>query len=77
MPRTYKIRSFQNGQSRKGRPFINYSLTLPGEIAQHVPDDIAFTCELTEHGVLYRPVVDQPRVTVPAWAQRRPDEIVA
>lgn len=69
MSKRYKIRSFQNGANKKGQPFVNYSLTLPREIAERVPADVAFTCEFTEEGVLYRYVGESAPSPVPAWAR--------
>jgi hypothetical protein len=46
MPRTYKIRRFQNGRSAKGDPFYNYSLTVPSPLAEQLPNDIHYGCEL-------------------------------
>lgn len=44
-------------------------LTVPKTIADFLPDDMEFTVELTEEGILYRPV-DSHRATmveVPEW----------
>jgi outer membrane biosynthesis protein TonB len=68
--RAYKIRSFSNGKNRKGDPFVNYSLTIPSTIAEKLPKDMQFYCELTEDGLLFRPVPpDQEQVVLPPWAQ--------
>jgi len=48
-----------------------YRLTVPPEIAEALPDDIAFAPELTEDGLLYRPVEgadDAPEL--PSWAKK-------
>jgi hypothetical protein len=68
--RTYKIRRFTNGQSRDGQKFTNFSLTIPAAIAEKLPVDMLFECELTEDGILFRPV-QEPATTVelPSWAQ--------
>ena len=70
MPRTYKVRSFVNGRSKAGQPFVNYSLTIPTDIARHLPDDVAFTCEVTDEGVLYRPALAPAAPALPVWATR-------
>lgn len=60
MAKQYKIRSFRNGKNKAGDAFVNYSLTLPTPLAEKLHDDfgtaIAFEIELTEEGILYRPV---------------------
>lgn len=67
--RTYKIRSFSNGKNRKGEPFVNYSLTIPSNIAEKLPREMQFYCELTPDGLLFRPVPpDQEQVVLPPWA---------
>ena len=69
MSRTYKIRSFQNGTNKKGEPFLNHSLTIPSQIARALSVELEFTCELTEDGVLYRPVTKPATEQLPSWAQ--------
>ena len=67
--RTYKIRSFSNGKNRQGHPFVNYSLTIPSHIAEKLPREMQFYCELTPEGLLFRPVPpDQEQVVLPSWA---------
>jgi hypothetical protein len=67
--RTYKIRSFSNGKNRKGEPFVNYSLTIPSNIAEKLPKEMQFYCELTEDGLLFRPVPpESDQVVLPPWA---------
>jgi tRNA isopentenyl-2-thiomethyl-A-37 hydroxylase MiaE len=34
-----------------------YRLSLPAAIKKQFPQDVTFTCELTDDGILYRPVV--------------------
>lgn len=67
--RTYKIRSFSNGKNRQGEAFVNYSLTIPSHIAEKLPKGMQFYCELTDAGLLFRPVPpDQEQVALPEWA---------
>lgn len=87
MPRTYKIRRFTNGQSKGGKEFTNYSLTVPANIASQLPPDILFECALTEDGILFRPSLDgqEDQIELPTWAtpegeddvQHEPDVIPA
>lgn len=70
MARTYKIRRFTNGQSKGGKEFTNYSLTVPASIASKLPDEMQFECALTDDGILFRPVTNvEEQVELPNWAQ--------
>ena len=71
--KTYKIRKFQNGKRRNGEPFMNYSLTIPTTIARELPDEIRFYCELTDEGILFRPVEQGQgdNLDLPAWAEKK------
>ena len=66
----YKIRKFENGRSKKsGEAFVNYSLTVPSHIARELPEDVQFTVELSEDGILFRPATEEQLATqMPAWA---------
>lgn len=44
------------------------SLTVPAEVYAQVPTNARFTIELTEDGILYRPIKAVEEVT-PAWAK--------
>lgn len=74
MNRTYKLRTFTNGRTSEGKPFTNYSITLPTQLAEALVEqmgrEIAFEVELTDEGILYRPVVHRSNVPdeLPAWA---------
>lgn len=68
--KTYKIRKFQNGRNQKGETYTNYSLTVPGPIAEHLPTEMSFTCELTEDGILFKPAHSQEEsIELPSWAK--------
>lgn len=68
--RTYKIRKFQNGRSIKGEPYMNYSLTIPTEIAEKLPPDLQYACTLDEQGIHFTPVEStMTPVETPSWAQ--------
>lgn len=70
MSKTYKIRRFQNGKNKAGKPFVNYSLTIPSHIADALPEDVQFTCELTEDGIVFRPATaERETVALPSWAK--------
>lgn len=71
--RTYKIRRFTNGQSQEGVKFTNYSLTVPASIAEKLAPEMQFECEMTDAGILFRPVTAEV-VELPAWAQAAADE---
>lgn len=69
--KTYKIRKFVNGRRKTGEPFLNYSLTIPVQIAEKLPESIRFTCELTDDGILFKPVtkVEEDTIPLPSWAK--------
>lgn len=70
MARTYKIRRFANGRRKNGDPFINHSLTIPSHIAEQLPENMQFACELTEDGILFRPSPSESEsVELPKWAK--------
>src|SRR5690349_24950543 len=70
--KTYKIRKFQNGKNKQGVPFINYSLTIPSAVAEALPEDMQFACELTEDGILFKPTASESEaVSLPTWAKGR------
>jgi len=71
--RTYKIRRFENGQNKNGEPFKNYSITIPGAIAERLPEDMLFTVEVTDDGILLKPYTgEEEAVEMPAWAKTTP-----
>jgi hypothetical protein len=65
--RTYKIRSSVSGPSRR----TVYRLTVPPDVAKAIPEDTEFVVELTEDGLLYRPVDGTREPELPSWAKRR------
>jgi len=50
MARVYKIRSFQNGKNSKGKPFINFSLTLPTPLAEKLIKDLGGHIKVSRNG---------------------------
>lgn len=63
----YTIRKSPTG-SRRG--FV-YSLTVPPTIAEQVPKDVRFRCEVTDEGILYRAMRNEdpePSAVPPKWA---------
>lgn len=67
--RLYKIRRFSNGKNTDGEPFSNYSLTVPPQIARAIPEGLQFSAELTDAGLLYKPV-EKEEVSTPAWVEK-------
>lgn len=64
----YRIRRVANGKRRDGTPYVAYTLTVPPDIARRLAAELEFRCELTDEGILYRPV-DRPQASpLPAWA---------
>jgi hypothetical protein len=62
------VRISQNGSNQATRYF---KLSVPREIAEALPREILYTCELTDEGLLYRPVHTQTLsdIDLPAWAK--------
>lgn len=72
--KTYKIRRFINGKNSKGEPFVNYSLTIPSPIALRLPRSMQFACELTDEGILFRPMSpEEEALALPEWATGEAD----
>jgi hypothetical protein len=67
--KTYKIRKFKNGQSQSGDDFVNFSLTVPSDIARQLPENLKFSCKLTKEGILFSPV-EAGKEELPEWARR-------
>lgn len=63
----YKLRKLRKPESKND--FDAASLAVPMEMAQILPDDIQFEPELTDEGLLYRPVRSAISAGVerPAW----------
>lgn len=55
----YKIREHIAGRS--------WALSVPREIAAMVGGDRRFWCELTEEGILYRPIEEIDQRRRPSW----------
>lgn len=55
----YKLSKRTNGVS--GADY--YSITVPKDIAELIPDDTKFRVELTDDGILYKPV----KTELPSW----------
>ena len=84
MPKSYKVRRFQNGKNSQGKPFYNHSLTIPSEIAEQLPEDLRFEIELLEDIALPRdaqvPEQYQGRVLrgllfIPVLPEKPPSEL--
>jgi hypothetical protein len=65
----YKIRKFESGTSKSGSSYVNYSVTIPREVAEKLPKDVAYECELTEDGILFRPSAQKQETELPTWAK--------
>lgn len=66
MSASYRIR---RGGGTPGRPA--YGLNVPSDLAEALRERFVFTLEVTDEGLLYRPVpLDKTGSTVlPAWAK--------
>lgn len=65
----YKIRKFESGTSKTGSSYVNYSVTIPREVAEKLPKDVEYECELTEDGILFRPSAQKQESELPKWAK--------
>jgi len=65
---SYRIRRVVNGKRRDGTPYLAFALTVPPGIARQLAKDLEFKCELTNDGILYRPVERRPGAELPPWA---------
>lgn len=66
----YKIRSYVNGKSKKDVEYKNYSLTVPNEIAEALPQGLTFSPRMTKEGLLYVPVTEtETTIELPDWAK--------
>lgn len=72
MPATasYKLRKLRKPDTESDQ-FDAASLAVPMEIAKLLPEDMRFTPELTDDGILYRPTrtVASAGAEVPSWLQ--------
>lgn len=67
MARSYKIRNSVAGPGQRKV----YRLTVPPDIAEALPADVEFEPELTEEGLLYRPVdARAAKPDLPSWAKK-------
>jgi hypothetical protein len=67
---TYKIRRLSKPGKEGESTYDACSIALPMDIARLLPEDMRFSVELTDEGVLYRPVhgtVDT--LEIPDWVQ--------
>lgn len=67
---TYKIRKLRKPGTQKGDGYEASSIAVPMEIARLLPEDVKFTAELTEEGILYRPMVSAASTELPSWIKQ-------
>lgn len=63
--RRIRQRKTKTTRNNKAYEYTIYSITIPEEIAKNIPEDMRFVAELTEDGLLFRPVVKQHKH--PSW----------
>lgn len=62
----YRIMKF----ARTPKSAERYLLSVPREVAERVPENVRFTCELTEAGILYRAfALPEPVESKATWAK--------
>jgi hypothetical protein len=73
MPPTsvYKIRKLRKKEGGNERGFEACSLAVPIDVAERLSDDLKFTVELTEDGILYSPVEPTPDDKIPSWVSQQ------
>ena len=65
--RTYKLRVIHNGKAGSGEKYVNYSMTVPPEIARMIPEGMEFECSWDDDGIHYTPAV-RSQQKLPTWA---------
>jgi hypothetical protein len=65
---TYKLRKLKKPDTAEDQ-FDAASLAVPMEIAKLLPEDMRFTPELTDEGILYRPTraITASSIEAPKW----------
>lgn len=71
--RGYKIRHYVSGKGKSGTEYKNYSLTVPIEIAESLPENMQFIPRVLDEsdglkGLLFEPV-DIHQTKTPTWVQ--------
>lgn len=69
MSSAYKIRKISKASEKGDKKYVAASIGIPTEIADNIPDDMRFSCEPTEDGILFRPLTMAPTAPadLPAW----------
>lgn len=71
--RGYKIRYYVSGKGKDGVEYRNYSLTVPSDIAENIPNEMQFIPRMTKEGLLFEPV-DKRAIELPDWAKDEQSE---
>ena len=70
MSHAYKIRKFVSNRSKAGTEYMNYSLTVPNDVAEALPDGMKFVLTITDDGLLYIPQAHAAeQMKLPNWAR--------
>lgn len=67
--KTRRIRSRKTTATRGKGEYTVYTISIPEEIATKVPEGMRFKIELTEEGILLRPVLPEPSRPIPSWCK--------
>jgi hypothetical protein len=71
MARTYTLRRTPNGRAVNGKSYYTYAFTVPPDIAEVVPEDMAFTVSMDDAGIHFIPVgAEAPKLPPPSWAHK-------
>lgn len=72
-----RIRKRTTKTVRGKKEYTIYSISIPEEIASRIPNDMLFKVELTEDGILLKPVMPAPpqpppAPVLPTWLAAKP-----
>lgn len=70
---TYKIRKLHK-PGAKGNDYEAASIAVPKEIAMVLPENVKFSVELTEDGILYKPMATPASAELPSWIKPAAEE---
>ncbi len=62
-----RIKKRKTKTERGKGEYTIYSISIPESIATEIPDGMRFEPELTEEGILFRPVLPKKQPPIPTW----------
>jgi hypothetical protein len=64
-----RIRQRKTKTDRGKGEYTVYSISIPEKIASKIPEGMRFDVELTEEGLLFRPILPKKESTLPSWVK--------